>query len=107
MGPGRQAGVCARRTHPDHGPASSAHELNGRAMLDEAGAQAEFDAVLTDGAIAHIRPIRPDDADGLVAFHARLSPESQRLRFFTPHPRLSAAEVRRFTQVDHSDREAL
>jgi RimJ/RimL family protein N-acetyltransferase len=54
-----------------------------------------------------IRPMRPDDGDRLVAFHARLSPESQRLRFFTAHPRLTDAEVWRFTHVDGRQRVAL
>jgi RimJ/RimL family protein N-acetyltransferase len=35
-----------------------------------------------------------------------LSPESQRLRFFGVHPHLAAAEVQRFTRVDHQAREA-
>jgi hypothetical protein len=34
----------------------------------------EADAVLGDGGIVHLRPIRPDDADLLREFHARLSP---------------------------------
>src|SRR5687767_7811519 len=54
-----------------------------------------------------IRPIRARDAPALEAFHGRLSPESVYRRFFSPHPRLSASEVVRFTQVDHHDREAL
>ncbi len=55
----------------------------------------------------HVRPIRPDDADGLVAFHHRLSPRSVYLRFFTFHPTLSPAEVERFTCVDYVNRLAL
>jgi GNAT superfamily N-acetyltransferase len=65
------------------------------------------DVVLSDGATVHLRAIRPDDADALRAFHARLSPESIVLRFFGPHPRLSDAEVERFTHVDGVDRVAL
>jgi acetyl coenzyme A synthetase (ADP forming)-like protein len=67
----------------------------------------EFDALLTDGAAVHVRPIRPDDAAGLVALHGRLSPETVYRRFFSPHPVLSAAEVQRFTTVDYRDRFAL
>ena len=65
------------------------------------------DVVLADGTPVHIRPICPSDADGLRAFHARLSPQSIVLRFFGPHPRLSDAEVERFTHVDGTDRVAL
>ena len=54
-----------------------------------------------------LRPIRPDDAAGLVDFHRHLSPDSVYRRFFSVHPVLSAAEVERFTCVDHIDREAL
>ncbi len=69
-------------------------------------AQWELDAVLSDGGTIHIRPIRPDDADRLVAFHSRLSPQSIHWRFFAPHPRLSEAEVAHFTTVDYEDRMA-
>ena len=67
----------------------------------------DTDVLLADGTTAHVRAIRPDDAEGLRAFHARLSPESVILRFFGPHPRLSEAEVERFTTVDGVDRLAL
>lgn len=55
----------------------------------------------------HVRPIRPDDAPRLVAFHQHLSPHSVYLRFFTFHPTLSEDEVLRFTTVDYVDRLAL
>jgi RimJ/RimL family protein N-acetyltransferase len=54
-----------------------------------------------------VRPIRPDDAERLVRFHSRLSLETTRLRFFSPHPHLTAREVARFTTVDRHDRDAL
>jgi len=65
------------------------------------------DVLLSDGTTAHVRPIREDDGDNLRAFHGRLSPESIILRFFGPHPRLSDAEVERFTHCDGVDRVAL
>ncbi len=67
----------------------------------------ECDAVLADGGLVHVRPIRPSDASALVAFHAGLSPETVRYRFFATHPVLSDAEVERFTTVDHVARVAL
>jgi GNAT superfamily N-acetyltransferase len=67
----------------------------------------ETDVVLIDGAIAHLRPIRSDDAHALVAFHEALSPVAIRQRFFVTHPHLSPAEVAHFTQVDYHDRVAL
>src|SRR4051794_30775684 len=38
--------------------------------------QWEADVVLVDGATAHLRPIRPEDADALQRFHLGQSPES-------------------------------
>lgn len=65
------------------------------------------DVTLLDGTVASIRPIRPDDAAGLVAFHDHLSVETVYRRFFGIHPHLSPKEVKRFTQVDYEDRLAL
>ena len=42
----------------------------------------EADVVLSDGGTVHLRPITPDDADGLVALHGRLSERTRYLRFF-------------------------
>lgn len=67
----------------------------------------ERDVVAADGLRYHVRPIRPDDGRRLVAFHEHLSTRSVYLRFFTLHPTLSEAEVRRFTSVDYLDRLAL
>ena len=69
--------------------------------------QWEADVVLADGGTAHLRPIRPSDAELLREFYARLSPESIYYRFFSPRPRLTDREVDHFTQVDHVDRVAL
>jgi acyl-CoA synthetase (NDP forming)/RimJ/RimL family protein N-acetyltransferase len=67
----------------------------------------EADVVLRDGGTCHLRPIRPDDAAGLVALHGRLSPQTVYFRFFAPYPRLSERDVVRFTIVDYRDRVAL
>lgn len=67
----------------------------------------ETDVVLSDGATAHVRPIRPDDADRLLAFHARQSPQSIYYRYFSPRPRLSERDVDRLITVDYVDRMAL
>lgn len=69
--------------------------------------QWEADVVLSDGGTAHLRPIRPDDADLLRMFHERLSPESIYYRFFSPRPQLSDHDVAHFTTVDHDRRVAL
>ena len=67
----------------------------------------EADVLLRDGRPAHLRPIRADDADGLVEFHKSLSPETIYYRFFAPYPELSERDIERFTQVDYLDRVAL
>lgn len=64
--------------------------------------------VVTDEGMCYLtRPIRPDDAERLKAFHSHLSPHTCYLRFFSYHPVLRAAEVERFTHVDYADRLAL
>ncbi|MCI2240388.1 GNAT family N-acetyltransferase [Paenibacillus sp. TRM 82003] len=67
----------------------------------------EADVVLRDGGTAHVRPIRPSDAELVAAFHSRQSEESRYMRFFAPMPRLSTRDLERFTNVDHVDRVAL
>jgi GNAT superfamily N-acetyltransferase len=67
----------------------------------------EHDAVCVGNVAVHIRPIRPDDAHRLDAFHKHLNPYSIYLRFFTFHPTLSAVELEYFTCVDYQNRLAL
>ncbi|MFF3441104.1 GNAT family N-acetyltransferase [Streptosporangium sp. NPDC002721] len=67
----------------------------------------EADVVLSDGGTAHVRPIRPADADRLRSFYGRLSDESIYFRFFGPRPRLSEREITWFTNVDYESRVAL
>jgi GNAT superfamily N-acetyltransferase len=66
-----------------------------------------FSVTCVDGTRYRVRPIRPDDAPGLAAFHRRLSFQSVYYRFFSCHPELSAREIERFTCVDYVDRLAL
>lgn len=54
-----------------------------------------------------IRPIAPEDKQALAEGFERLSDESRYRRFLAPHGRLSDAELRYFTEVDHHDHEAL
>ena len=64
----------------------------------------EFDAVLSDGGTVHIRPVRPDDAERVAAFHARQSRESIYFRYFSPMPRLGPRELDRLVLVDYVTR---
>jgi acyl-CoA synthetase (NDP forming)/RimJ/RimL family protein N-acetyltransferase len=67
----------------------------------------EADVVLRDGGTAHLRPIRPDDADRLRRFHGRLSDETLYFRFFALLRELSDRDVVKYTTVDYVDRVAL
>jgi acyl-CoA synthetase (NDP forming)/GNAT superfamily N-acetyltransferase len=67
----------------------------------------EADVALRDGRPVRIRPIRPDDAERLAAFHRSLSSETVYFRFFAPYPELTEKDVTRFTHVDNVDRVAL
>jgi acetyltransferase len=49
-----------------------------------------------------IRPIRPEDEALYTAFFARLTPDDQRLRFFTARPELSHKFLARLTQIDYA-----
>ncbi|MER5703035.1 GNAT family N-acetyltransferase [Micromonospora sp. NPDC002296] len=64
------------------------------------------DVLLSDGTTVGLRPIRPDDAPGIVAMHARFSERTRYLRYFSPYPRIPERDLRRFVVVDHRDREA-
>ena len=67
----------------------------------------EADVLLRDGRTAHLRPIRPDDADAAGrVLRAGSRTESKYFRFFAPMPQLSDRDVARFTHVDHLDRVA-
>ncbi|WP_304050281.1 GNAT family N-acetyltransferase, partial [Jatrophihabitans endophyticus] len=66
----------------------------------------EADVVVADGGTVHLRAIRPDDADALVAFHGRLSQRTRYLRYFSAYPRIPDRDLYRFTHVDHHDRVA-
>jgi GNAT superfamily N-acetyltransferase len=73
----------------------------------EYGRDLERDVVSDAGTHYHLRPIRPQDAPGLIAFHRQLAARSVYLRFFSFHPELSAKEAEHFACVDHINRLAL
>jgi RimJ/RimL family protein N-acetyltransferase len=62
---------------------------------------------LRDGSTVEIRPIEPDDAEGLRQTFDRLSEESRYRRFLTPMPHLNTTLLLYLTDVDHHDHEAL
>ena len=62
---------------------------------------------LHDGSVIELREVRADDKDAIAAGFARLSPESRYRRFFSAVDRLSPADLRYLTEVDHRDHEAV
>jgi acetate---CoA ligase (ADP-forming) len=66
----------------------------------------EFDVLLKDGEVIHLRPIRPDDAEREQRFFQRVGAESAYFRFFRAKHDLSPEELRFFTNVDYDDRMA-
>lgn len=73
----------------------------------DAAARWTSTVVLGDGEAAVVRPMTPDDAPALLAFHERQSADSLYRRFFSPKPTLSEPELEHFTNVDFVDRAAL
>jgi GNAT superfamily N-acetyltransferase len=62
---------------------------------------------LAGGGEVVIRPIRPDDREGLLEGFERLGERSRYLRFMSPKPTLSTGELAYLTDVDHVDHEAI
>jgi GNAT superfamily N-acetyltransferase len=75
--------------------------------LAEYPKELERDASLKDGTVIHLRPIRPDDAPGLVALFDRLSQQTAYQRFFSVLKRLPPAYARVFANVDYRHRLAI
>jgi GNAT superfamily N-acetyltransferase len=59
------------------------------------------------GTALEIRPIEPADKAALAAAVDQSSSEAVFRRFLNPHGRLTAAELRYLTEIDHRDHEAL
>ncbi|MGH2789406.1 MAG: GNAT family N-acetyltransferase [Actinomycetota bacterium] len=66
-------------------------------------AHREADVALRDGSTVHVRPVRPDDWDAMLAFFQGLSPESQYFRFFSGTKNFEPATVWA-TDVDYEGR---
>jgi RimJ/RimL family protein N-acetyltransferase len=63
--------------------------------------------LLSGGTPAIIRPIQPGDRPRVAKAFSLLSDETRQKRFLAPKPRLTASELRYFTQVDGCDHFAL
>ena len=65
------------------------------------------DALLRDGGSIHMRAIRPDDKQRLLALFERLSSRSVYFRFFQTKQQLTDEELRYFTELDFTRNVAL
>src|SRR3954464_6303165 len=92
------------------------HEAAGQGLARQAGAAGHSRAGaalrrsgswLRIRVAVRIRPIRIEDQALLSDGFARLSAQSRRLRFFVSKKRLTSAELRYLTDVDHHNHEAL
>jgi RimJ/RimL family protein N-acetyltransferase len=70
----------------------------------DAGALLAATHELSDGTRARLRLARPSDVPRVRGFLEALSPETRRLRFFTPMPSISESTVRHFTFYDPRER---
>jgi GNAT superfamily N-acetyltransferase len=75
--------------------------------MPEDAARLRAHLTLRDGATVVVRAIRADDTERLRAFHARLSPDTIYLRFFSIVPVLLPHLAERLTHVDYEHRMAL
>jgi GNAT superfamily N-acetyltransferase len=64
-------------------------------------------STLRDGTKVLIRPITPDDKTLLLGGFERLSEQSRYRRFLAPVPKLTDAQLRYLTEVDHDSHEAV
>ena len=73
----------------------------------ESGAPKTSRVELLDGRSVLVAELSPDDRNRFLGGMQQASPESVYLRFMSPMPRLSDAQVRYLLEVDHRDHEAL
>jgi len=66
----------------------------------------EFDVVLRDGGVVQVRPVKPEDSDGLNGLFEASSTESRRQRFFRDRDALTPEELAYFSTVDYQRRMA-
>jgi acyl-CoA synthetase (NDP forming)/GNAT superfamily N-acetyltransferase len=72
-----------------------------------AGPVRAADVVLATGAVATVRPVRPEDSDAMRALYQRADPESLRLRFFSYSRHAAGRDVERMMRPATDDHIAL
>jgi acetyltransferase len=97
-------GVIAVDARIRVGRAAAATRTGGRLAIPPYPRELERKVAVPRLGEAVIRPMRPEDASGLIRMFNHLSREDIRLRFFAPIAELSPRQLARFTQLDY-DRE--
>lgn len=87
-------------------PAGGARRVR-RTVLGVSPLRGPDTRTLADGTGITLREVRPDDKAAIASGFEQLSQESRYRRFFTAMNRLSAADLRYLTEVDHVDHEAV
>jgi len=98
--------VTEQRTQIPPGTPDRATEQDRAPEPPQPPAHWEADIIAADGGTVHLRPICPEDAEGLVGLMDRSSDQTRYYRFFGPMKRLSDKDLHRFTHVDHDARVA-
>jgi len=65
------------------------------------------DVILMDGTSLHMRPISPEDDEGMLSFLGRLSAATLQSRFMSAVPRFDKKEIQRFTHLDFDNEMAI
>jgi RimJ/RimL family protein N-acetyltransferase len=76
-------------------------------LLNEGAEAGARGGPLHDLSALQIRPIEPDDADGLRRLFWRMSPETRYFRFLSPVTQPGERCLHRLAEVDHRNRDAL
>jgi acyl-CoA synthetase (NDP forming)/RimJ/RimL family protein N-acetyltransferase len=103
QGPPCPPPLASSRRAPAEGPPPARAE---DAPPPQPPAHWEADIIAADGGTVHLRPICPEDTEGLVGLMDRSSDQTRYYRFFGPMKRLSDKDLHRFTHVDHDTRVA-
>jgi RimJ/RimL family protein N-acetyltransferase len=67
----------------------------------------EETTVTRDGELLHVRRLGACDRDAIAEVFARMSPQSRHMRFLSPKPVLTEAELRYLTDLNHTSHDAL
>jgi RimJ/RimL family protein N-acetyltransferase len=92
---------------PNRETRDEADQLPAPTNVRTSAAQPTDTLLLADGTRLQLRPIGSDDRDQVAALFARLSPESRYRRFLSPKRELTPRELTFFTDIDHTNHEAI